>query len=185
MKKEVMKKAHQIAKTLEGDYKARMAFSLRQAWKEMKMEMEIKNMTLEELEELKARIEQEIAQKKNEQAEEFTFDFEHTSDPRKGTPYVAKLTIGEDGKIQRSFFDMNRTYGKKEVTVSGQYTAKAGDIVEERHGGSWKNDYRYWYLITPEGEQKEVAHITESSKKTQVQKYLRGEITMEELIAQG
>lgn len=36
MKKNVMKRAHQIAKGLEGDYRARMSIALRQAWKEVK-----------------------------------------------------------------------------------------------------------------------------------------------------
>jgi hypothetical protein len=36
MKRNVMKKAHQIAKTLEGDYRARMSIALRQAWREEK-----------------------------------------------------------------------------------------------------------------------------------------------------
>jgi hypothetical protein len=34
MKRNVMKRAHQIAKGLEGDYRARMSLALRQAWKE-------------------------------------------------------------------------------------------------------------------------------------------------------
>ena len=33
-----MKRAHQIAKTLEGDYRARMSMALRQAWQEAKKE---------------------------------------------------------------------------------------------------------------------------------------------------
>ena len=44
MKRNVMKRAHQIAKTLEGDYIARMSLALRQAWKEVK-EME-RNMVI-------------------------------------------------------------------------------------------------------------------------------------------
>jgi len=36
MKRNVMKKAHQIAKGLEGDYRIRMSLALRQAWKEVK-----------------------------------------------------------------------------------------------------------------------------------------------------
>ena len=44
MKRNVMKRAHQIAKTLEGDYRARMSLALRQAWKEVK-EME-RNMVI-------------------------------------------------------------------------------------------------------------------------------------------
>ena len=37
MKRNVMKRAHQIAKNLEGDYRARMSLALRQAWKEAKV----------------------------------------------------------------------------------------------------------------------------------------------------
>jgi len=36
MKRNVMKRAHQIAKSLEGDYRARMSLALRKAWKEEK-----------------------------------------------------------------------------------------------------------------------------------------------------
>lgn len=36
MKRNVMMRAHQIAKGLEGDYRARMSLALRQAWKEVK-----------------------------------------------------------------------------------------------------------------------------------------------------
>jgi len=34
MRRNVMMRAHQIAKSLEGDYRARMSLALRQAWKE-------------------------------------------------------------------------------------------------------------------------------------------------------
>ena len=46
MKSNIMKRAHQIAKNLEGDYRARMSLALRQAWKE---EREGKGLTVEEL----------------------------------------------------------------------------------------------------------------------------------------
>lgn len=36
MKSNLMKRAHQIAKGLEGDYRARMSLALRQVWKEEK-----------------------------------------------------------------------------------------------------------------------------------------------------
>ena len=42
MKANLMKRAHQIAKGLEGDYRARMSIALRQAWKEAKKEVLIK-----------------------------------------------------------------------------------------------------------------------------------------------
>ena len=36
MKRNIMKRAHEIAKGLEGDYRTRMSIALRQAWKEVK-----------------------------------------------------------------------------------------------------------------------------------------------------
>ncbi len=36
--KNIMKRAHEIARTLDGHYQARMSFALRQAWKESKEE---------------------------------------------------------------------------------------------------------------------------------------------------
>jgi len=36
MKRNLMKRAHEIARSLEGDYRARMSLALRQAWKEEK-----------------------------------------------------------------------------------------------------------------------------------------------------
>jgi hypothetical protein len=115
-------------------------------------------------------------------AQEFVFEFEATADSRKGIPYVAHLTI-ENGKIARAFHPMERRWGRKEITVFGTYKAKVGDIVEERHGGSWKNDYRYWYLVLPDGEQKKVADIDNSRQKLQVERYLKGEISMEDLLS--
>jgi len=41
MKSKIMKRAHQIAKTLIGDYYARLALALRQAWREAKTMIKI------------------------------------------------------------------------------------------------------------------------------------------------
>lgn len=115
--------------------------------------------------------------------EGFTFEFEHTSDPRKGIPYVARLKWSESDKdIDREFFELEREYGRKQVTVSGTYEAKVGDIIEHREGGSWKNDYRYWSIVTDTGELKQVSHIYDSADKAKVKRYLRGEITADELV---
>jgi len=143
--------------------------------------MDLKNMTIEELEELIAEAGKVLAEKKRSTSKEFEFEFSATCDPRKGKPYVARL-YWEDGKLQRSFYDLNRQWGKKEVTVSGVYTAKAGDIIEIRSGGSWKNDYRAWYLVTEGGEQVMVADIDSSEQKMRVTEYLRGKISAAELL---
>ena len=145
------------------------------------MKHEFAGMTIEELESTLIVIKNEIISR--EPANEFTIEFEHTADPRKGKPYAARLFWNEEaGKLDREFFQMSQEYGKKEVTVSGQYKTKMGDIVEERTGGSWKNDYRYWYLTLSDGTQKRVAEISDSSEKTKVQKYLKGKIEASELL---
>ena len=142
--------------------------------------MELKEMTIQELEELISEANKVLAEKKRSTSEEFEFEFSATSDPRKGKPYVARLYW--DGKLQRSFYNLNRQWGKNEVTVSGTYTAKAGDIIERRWGGSWKNDYRAWYLVTADGEQITVADIDNSKEKARVTEYLQGKINMAELL---
>lgn len=151
------------------------------------MDFNLNSMTIEALEELKTAIEEEIRRRRTADAAnnpEFDFNFEATSDPRKGTPYVARLSWDPIAKkIDREFFDMKRTWGKKEVTVFGNYKAKAGEIIEIRTGGSWNNDYRDWYLVTSEGALKRVASIDNSAKKAKVERYLRGdEISIKELL---
>ena len=143
--------------------------------------MELKNMTIQELERLISEAGKVLAEKKRYESNEFEFEFSATSDPRKGKPYVARL-YWEDGKIQRSFYDMNRQWGKHEITVSGTYKARVGDIIEQRSGGSWKNDYRSWYLVTADGKQVMVADIDNSEQKMRVTEYLQGKISAEELL---
>ncbi|MDI6720460.1 MAG: hypothetical protein QMD46_12690 [Methanomicrobiales archaeon] len=139
-------------------------------------------MTTEDLTALKAQIEQILAARAAETAAEHTFEFEATSDPRKGVPYVARLRWdGKENKIAREFINLARTYGRKEVTVSGNYTARDGEIIEIRTGGSWKNDYRFWYLVHA-GKMIRVAHIDDTAAKSLVQKYLRGEVPAEKLL---
>ena len=143
--------------------------------------MDLKNMTIEELKELISEANKLLAEKKRSTSEEFEYEFSAINDPRKGMPYVARL-YWEDGKLQREFFDLHKEWGKKEVTVSGTYKAKTGDIIEIRTGGSWKNDYRAWYLVTADGEQIKVADIDNSKEKARVTEYLQGKINMAELL---
>ena len=58
----------------------------------------LENMSIQELEQLKSEIENIIRSKKSAQAQEFTFAFDATNDPRKGKPYVARL-YWADGKL--------------------------------------------------------------------------------------
>jgi hypothetical protein len=141
----------------------------------------LESLSLQELERLKSQIEEIIKSKKSAESKEFTFNFNATNDPRKGKPYVARL-YWADSKLQREFKDLAQTWGKKEVNVSGTYTANAGDIIEKRTGGSWKNDYRAWYYISSTGEEIKVADIDNAAEKAKTQSYLQGKITAEELL---
>jgi len=109
----------------------------------------------------------------------YEYEFNETADPRKGIPYVARL-VYKNGKIEREFYNMNRAWGKNSITVSGKYTARIGDIIEKRIGASWKNDYRYWYIILDNGEEVKVADISNSREKMVVIEYLKGNIPYEE-----
>jgi len=110
----------------------------------------------------------------------YKFHFEATMDPRKGIPYVARLVV-RDGKLEREFYSLKREYGKKSITVWGEFTAEDGDVVEMREGASWKNDYRYWYLVY-KGKLYLLADVDSSKRKRYVIDYLSGELTMEEML---
>ncbi len=108
------------------------------------------------------------------------FDFEENADKRKGFPYVALMVL-EDGKLGRSFFDLDRIYGgKNDVTVEGEYKASQGDIIEIQSGGSWKNKYRRFYAVV-DCELIDIGDATGSSKKTDVKKYLKGKLELADL----
>jgi hypothetical protein len=143
------------------------------------MDINFKDMSNEDIENLILSCQCELLAR-TQKPDVYTFEFSATSDPRKGTPYVAKLTWS-NGELQRDFYDLDRIYGKKEVTVSGEFKAKYGDIIEQRVGGSWKNDYRDWYIVI-NGQLKKLANISDSSGKTTVQNYLKKKISLEELL---
>jgi hypothetical protein len=110
----------------------------------------------------------------------YEFYYEATMDPRKGYPYVARL-VWKDGKLEREFYKLKREYGKKTVTVWGHFTAEDGDVIEMREGASWKNDYRYWYLVHG-GKMYLLTDTDNSRRKRHVIDYLSGEITLEEML---
>jgi hypothetical protein len=111
----------------------------------------------------------------------YKFYYEATIDPRKGYPYVAKL-VWRDGKLEREFYNLKREYGKKRVTVWGHFTAEDGDVIEMREDASWKNDYRYWYLVY-KGKLYYLADASNSQRKRYVIDYLSGDLTMEEMLS--
>jgi len=153
------------------------------SWFKMMLTKEaLERMDLEELELLYQSVKAVLEKKKRANAEEFEFYFEASENTAKRkNPYIAKLFIN-NGKIERKFMDLERVYGKGVVTVYGNYTASVGDIIEKRKGGSWKNEYRYWYIVLPNGEEEVVADVSSSKEKQRVIEYMKGNITAEELL---
>jgi hypothetical protein len=144
----------------------------------------LEEMTIEELEELIAYANGVLKRKKESQEpkKRYKFEFDATLDPRKGFPYAAKL-VWKNGKVEREFYSLNKQYGKKEVTVWGTFEANEGDILEMRVGGSWKNDYRGWFLVH-NGKLYLLAWTGDYPKGMKIViDYLSGRITMEELMS--
>lgn len=130
-----------------------------------------------QLEQLRSDIDTELASR-SVAAPEFTFEFEAT-ERTNGTavrPYVARVTLDSDGKLDRHFKDLERFYGRREVRVEGEYTAKEGELLEIQFGGTSKNPKRYYYLVY-RGEEVEVGFAFNTEIMSQVRKYLKG--TME------
>lgn len=146
----------------------------------------LETLTVEQLEDLIDRAQTILATRQRATADVFNFTFDETNDPRKGVPYVARLVWNEtEKKIDREFVDLQKSYGRKSVTISGEYTARVGEIIEQRVGGSWNNDYRDWYVVTDAGELERVTGHDDSRGKMRVEKYLRRQITLTELIGEA
>ncbi|MFX4242484.1 hypothetical protein ACOL22_06850 [Aliarcobacter butzleri] len=114
------------------------------------IELEIEKFGLEELNKLKNFIEYKINEiyEKNREEGKFEFKFEAENYAKKGVPYAAKMKINEKGELGREFFNLSKIYDKDNyVVVSGTFWAFEGDIIEQREGGSWGNDYRYFYKV--------------------------------------
>lgn len=189
-KSEMFVEAHARAKAMkimddEVNYKFQFALELSNLCHEEDMK-KLESMSLKELMNLEMRVSELIEMKRIEDEQKdkiFNFHFEHTNDMRKGVPYAAILTLDDDNTLNRQFLNFEKSYGGNEITVIGDYGAHAGEIVEEREGGSWKNDYRYWYIINADGSRTEVLHdIKDSKQKAHVKKYLAGKITAKQLI---
>jgi len=151
--------------------------------------MKTQNLTAEMLNEMSnnelltlIEIAKNILADRNRKSKEFTFEFNASEDKRKGVPFVAKITLKkDDNKIEREFYQLDRIYNGKYISVNGTYTAKSGDIIEIRESASWRNDHRYMYLITETGEKVIIGH-SKGDCIFDIKKYLAGEMTAEELI---
>lgn len=142
--------------------------SLSQAWKDVKESTE----TLLELKkELTAQLEWVNAQLEAKKNNKAIYEFDHTSDKRKrGICYAARIKgIGEDGKLIREFIDLDRDYDKNDCRVYGTFEITEGEIIEMRTGGSWKNDYRDFYIC----KNRKLDYLCKGTDKKTVKDYLK------------
>ena len=81
-------------------------------------------------------------------------DLRIEGDTRKGKIYAAVIT-GTDPKfgLKREFLNGERTYTDKGryVTIDYHTNLKPGTIIETGEGGSWKNNYGTYYIVTTQG----------------------------------
>ena len=155
----------------------------------MKLEMTNKE-KIETLEKQIRDLEEEIEKLRVEESEprypSFEFEFDETG-LRHYQPYVAKMRVDHDNTLYRNFFDFDREYGDKEVSVHGYYFVEEGDIVEIRRGGLTSNK-REFYLITEKTEQDNHHHylgsFVDSRVRMDIKKYLRGDLLIEDILKQ-
>jgi hypothetical protein len=142
--------------------------SLSQAWKDVKEStealMELKKELTSQLDWVNAQLE---AKKNNKSIYEFDF----SSDTRKrGCCYAARITgIDDEGKLIREFINLDRDYNKNDCRVYGTFEITEGEIIEMRTGGSWKNDYRDFYIC----KNGNLEHLCSSYDKKTVKEYLK------------
>ncbi len=72
-------------------------------------------------------------------------------DLRKGKGWAAVLRVNSRREIERDFIDIDKIWGKRgfEFTFEGEFPV--GTVIEISEGGSWKNKYRSYRLVTAEG----------------------------------
>ena len=129
----------------------------------------------EEIQKIIKILEKELRQR--ERKENFNFYFSASNVPRKYHPYVARL-FWAGNKIQRHFYNFKRSYHKDgTVSVYGHYEALPGNVLEKRF-----NEYgRQWFIVLPNGKQKEIGFYADEEGKQIMIEYLKGNLTIDEV----
>jgi len=123
---------------------------------------EIEKMNEKELAELIEKARQILEQKKQARGiVKVHIETEKYFDPRKhGHAYCAFLRKNGDGKVEREWVNnANKIYmdnKNKYYQKIWDFDAHEGDVIEARVAGSWKNDYRDYYVVEG-GEAKEIS----------------------------
>lgn len=102
----------------------------------------------------------------------YTFPFHGTSSQM--TPYVARVTLDEDGKWHKIHKPLESTTVNGWTTTSGDYETVDGEVLESGYGK------RRHLFIVREGEFIALGTYSPESKGI-VDSYLRGEITADDI----
>ena len=159
----------------------------------------VRDLDTEKVEDLIQILQREVAHRKLQQKQqeerrqkEFTFTFDVTFRSGKDQMFVGKAFVNSDGFLRPQLFKgmKTRKVPKKDAfRTKGTYTASPGDIIVRFTKGSWvckggSCEYereQYWYLVTEDGREVEVARYDDLDSQQQVICYLRGEISAEQL----
>ena len=151
-----------------------------------------KELDVDIVERLIQSLQEMVREKRNKQKEEvnkkkeFIFKFDVTFCPSERQVYAGKAFVSSDGFLRPQIFKSLKTRiarnKKDKLRTKGEYRACAGDIIVKRLGGDWKTDKKYWYLVTEDGKEVQVALYNNKEQQQRVIEYLKGKITMNELI---
>jgi len=115
----------------------------------------INEMTLTELTDLIAEATAQIEALKNANNLVHIVWSGEVSDARKGKPYFAILSRGEEGKFAYNFVSDSEYASKKQnaaVFAKFEGDLPAGTVVRYRSGASWKNDYSFYAVVDASAE---------------------------------
>ena len=108
---------------------------------------------------------------------EYNFVFEEFTDELSPFPHVALVTWKWDwGMVYKKIFPFVEYTNGNNILVVSEYTAQPGDVIEKQ-----TKENRVWYLITQDGAEVKVANALVDKEREKVCKYLRGEISQEDL----
>ena len=132
-------------------------------------------------------LEKVVEQKKEEikqRKKEFIFEFETIFGTSEPEPFIGKVFISSDGYLRTQYYRgmrIRKLPKKDKFKAKCEYIAAKGDIIYKRVGGSLDKPKERWFLITADGQEKEVASNDKQEEKQKIVDYLKGKMTAQEL----
>ena len=149
--KNIMKRAWEIAKNgksqFGGSSREYLSSALKIAWRERKMTVKIEKMGIEELKELRAKIDQEIEKKSETSTIVFRNETDAYNERRYGKPWIANVDFKED---KRGVFEFGEWIGSTGGSGILELETKVGAIIAmgQKDYRKPKNSAPDFYFIT-------------------------------------